>query len=147
MNMRIFRDLSIRNKITLILLGIVAIVLFAVSVANVINEVQSTRSRLAARFSMLAKVVASHSGTALSIADIDRSAAQQIVSELAFEPAIQFAALFNAEGAEVVRYPAASREQLAPPQALGTTFTSDGFLNVVEEIKLNDGAVIGKIYL
>lgn len=145
--MRFFHNLSIRYKLTLLLLGVVDVVLLAVSVANVIGEVQTTRARMIVRYSTLAKIVAAQSGAALSIADVDSRGAQEIVSDLAAEPSLRFAALFNPAGAEVVRYPAHSPAQLRPPQALGATFTDDGFLDVVEEVTLNDGAVIGRIYL
>ncbi|MEX2317831.1 MAG: ATP-binding protein [Pirellulales bacterium] len=147
--MRHFRDFPIRYKLTLLLMGVVGLVLLAVSVANVVNEVQTTRVTLAAKYSTLAKIVAAQSGAALSIADVDASAAQQIVSELDAEPSIRFAALYNAAGNEVVRHPADSpRDQRpSPANAPGATFTDDGFLDVVHEVKLNDGAPVGRIYL
>lgn len=146
--MRVFRDLSIRYKLTLLLLGVVSIVLLAVSVANVVGEVRTTRAMLAAKYTTLAKIVAAQSGAALSIADVDASGAQQIVSDLDAEPSIRFAALFNAEGIEVVHYPADTPDDQQPsrPPTPGATFTNDGFLDVVEEVKLNDGAAIGQIY-
>jgi PAS domain S-box-containing protein len=144
---RVFRDLSISYKLTLLLLGVVAAVLLVVSMANVISSMQLTRATMAAKYSTLANIVAAESGAALSIADIDASGSQQIVSDLAIEPSIRFAALFDTAGKEVVRYPADEPSKMRPPEALGTAFTQDGFLDVVQEVKLNDGAVIGRIYL
>ena len=146
--MSIFRNMSIRYKLTLLLLGVVSIVLLAVSVANVISEVKTTRTMLAAKYTTLAKIVAAQSGAALSIADVDASGAQQIVSDLDAEPSIRFAALYNAEGIEVVHYPADIPDEQRPsrPPTQGATFTDDGFLDVVEEVKLNDGAAVGQVY-
>jgi signal transduction histidine kinase len=143
-----FNDLSIRHKLTLLLLAVVGVVLLAVSVVNVVSEVRSTRASLAAKYVTLAKIVAAQSGAALSIADVDASGAQQIVSDLGVETSIRYVALVNAAGNEVARFPAdmpvASRPSLPP--SLGFTFTGDGFLDVVDEVRLKDAAV-GRIYL
>jgi signal transduction histidine kinase len=146
---RFFRDLPIRYKLTLLLLGVVGLMLLAVSVANVINEVQTTRVTLAAKYSTLAKIVAGQSGAALSIADVDASAAQQIVAELDAEPSIQFAALYNLAGHEVVHYPVDTPRDVrpSPAPALGAVFTKDGYLDVVDQVTLNDGAPVGRIYV
>jgi signal transduction histidine kinase len=147
--MRTFRDISIRYKITLLLLSVVSIVLLAVSVANVISEVQTTRASLATRYSTLARIVAAQSGAALSISDIDASGAQEIVADLAAEPSIEYAALINSTNNEVARYQsdAANAHHVDPTESLGTTFTKDGFLDVVQEVKLNDATLVGKVYL
>jgi signal transduction histidine kinase len=145
--MRAFRDLSIRYKLTLMLMGVVSIVLLAVSVANVIGEVHTTRATLAAKYTALAKIIAAQSGAALSIADVDASGVQQIMSDLAAEPSIRFAALFNAAGVEVVRYPAGATDQISAERlkTLGALFSPDGHLEVVENISLNGAASIGKL--
>jgi signal transduction histidine kinase len=147
--MRTFRDISIRYKITLMLLSVVSIVLLAVSVANVLSEVQTTRASLAARYSTLAKIVAAQSGAALSMADIDASAAQEIVADLAAEPSIEYAALINSTNIEVARYQSdtVNGHDSDPTDSLGTTFTSDGFLDVVQEVQLNDATLVGRFYL
>jgi signal transduction histidine kinase len=147
--MHLLRDLPIRYKLTLLLLGVVSIVLLAVSIANVVSAVQTSRVTMTAKYSTLAKIVAAQSSAALSIADVDASGARQIVSDLATEPSIRFAAMVNAEGKEVVRFPADTpdHKRLSVPQPAGAAFTDDGFLDVVELIKLNDGTPIGRIYL
>jgi signal transduction histidine kinase len=145
--MQKLRDLSIRHKLTLLLLGVVGLVLLAVSVANVVSGVQSTRSTMAAKYTALARIVAAQSGAALSIADVDSSGAQQILSDLAVERSILYASLLNSEGKEVVRYPLSAEKRLAPPAALGAEFSSDNFLDVVEEVKLNDGTMVGRFFL
>ena len=80
-----FRHLSIRHKLPLLLVGLVAIVLVAVSAATLIADIRSVRARLADRYSTLAAVVAANSAAALSIADIDPSGAQEVVSDLLVE--------------------------------------------------------------
>jgi signal transduction histidine kinase len=147
--LRSFHNLSIRHKLTLLFMGVVSAVLLAASVANVVSEVHTTRATMAARYSTLANIVAAQSGAALSIADVDDSGVREIVSDLAADHSICFAALFDAAGEEVVRYPADAPYRLrpSPQQPLGAVFSSGGFLDVVQEVKVNDGAAIGSIYL
>ena len=52
--------MSIRYKLTLLFMGVVSIVLLAVSVANVIREI-ITRATLAAKSTTLAEIVAAQS--------------------------------------------------------------------------------------
>jgi signal transduction histidine kinase len=143
-----FRHLSIRYKLTLLLVGIVAIVLLAVSVAIVVTDVQSIRSRMTTGYATLASVVAANSAAALSIADIDPLDAKEVVSQLAVEKSILFAALYNAKGKEIARYHAKGLADatLTPPGSLGPAFTKDGYLDVVEEVKLKD-EIVGRLYL
>ena len=144
-----FRQLSIRHKLTLLLVGLVGIVLSAVSVATVFTDVRAIRERLTARYSTLATVMAANSAAALSIADIDPSGAEEVVSQLDVEPSIWFAALYDTAGTEIARYYSAKLGDvsLTPPRELGPGFTKDGFLDVVDEVKLKDGRVVGRIYL
>ena len=129
-----FPHLSIRYKLTLLLVGIVSVVLLAVSVAIVVSDVQAIRGRLATRYATLATVVAANSAAALSFADIDPTGAQEVVSQLAVERSILFAALYNQAGTEIARYQSAKigTATFAPPDSLGPDFTKDGFLDVVD---------------
>lgn len=147
--MRFFRDISIRYKITLLLLLVVSVVLLAVSIANVIGEVRTTRSSLVTKYSTLAKIVAAHSGAALSIADIDPSSAQEIIDDLSVEPSIIDAALIGLNGDEVVHYPSDSSDRRTSRDVgdLGARFTDDGFLEVMQQVRLNNNSHVGHIYL
>jgi signal transduction histidine kinase len=143
------RDISIRYKLTLLLLGVVSVVVFAVSAANVIGEMRMSRARLASKYSTLAKIVAAQSGAALSIADIDDSGAREIIADLAAEPSIRFAALVNADGVEVARHPEHADPGVRPSPSAprGATFVAGGFLDVAEEVTLTDGTRVGRVYL
>ncbi len=144
-----FRHLSIRYKLTLLLVGIVTVVLSAFTAATLVTDVHSLRTRLADRFSTLASVVAANSAAALSIADIDPSGAQVVVSDLSVDRNVLFAALYDLEGREIAQYRASKLTEgaLAPSVQLGPVYTADGFLDVVQEVKLGDGRVVGRIYL
>jgi signal transduction histidine kinase len=146
--MPVFQDISIRYKITLVLLSVVSVVLLVVSVANVIGEVRTTRASLKTNYSTLARIIAAQSGAALSIADIDPSSAQEIISDLAAEPSIRYAALINASGSEVVCHPADTPDERrpVPPDRLGALFTGD-FLDITQEVRLNDATLVGRVYL
>ena len=144
-----FRHLSIRHKLPLLLVGLVAIVLVAVSAATLIADIRSVRARLADRYSTLATVVAANSAAALSIADIDPSGAQEVVSDLLVERTVLFAALYDLERTEIARYQSArfGEMPMTLPSKLGPVYTDDGFLDVVQEVTLKEGRVIGRIYL
>ncbi|MFM9961568.1 MAG: sensor histidine kinase [Planctomycetaceae bacterium] len=143
------RHLSIRHKLTLLQVGLVGIVLSAVSAATLITDVRAIRTRLADRYSTLATVVAANSAVALSIADVDPSSAQAVVSDLTVEQNVLYAALYDSDETEVARYQSTKLGDvtLTPPRELGPTYTTDGFLDVVQEVTLKDGRVIGRIYL
>ena len=80
-----FRDLSIRYKLILLLLGVVSLVSLAVATAIAVNNVRMTRAAMAAKYSALAKVVAANSAAAVEIADLQPEAAEQVVADLAVE--------------------------------------------------------------
>lgn len=143
------RHLSIRHKLTLLQVGLVGTVLSVVSVATLITNSHAIRERLAVRYSTFATVLAAHSAVALSLADVDPSSAQEVVSDLSVERNVLFAGLYDREGTEVARYRSSKLGDvtLTLPSELGPTYTTDGFLDVVQEVTLKDGRVIGRIYL
>jgi methyl-accepting chemotaxis protein len=140
-----FRDLSIRYSLRL-LLGVVSVVLLAVSAANVIHG-QTIFAAMATKYTTLAKIVAASSAAVGQRTSIRASGAGRVGPRRGAH--IRYAALFDAEGMEIARYPADTPDvrRPAPPQEMGAQFTSDGFLDVVDEVKQADGTVIGRIYL
>lgn len=141
--------LSIRRKLTLLLVGNVGLVLLAVAVVLIVTDVHATRERLAERYSTLATVVAANSAAALSFADIDPSSAQQVIFDINVERNIVFAALYDLQGREIAHYQSVrlSAGPSTPPREVGPQYTEDGFLDVVQPVRQNDGQVIGRIYL
>ena len=144
-----FRHLSIQHKLTLLLVGTVGIVLLAVSAATLVTDLRAIRQRLAERYATLATVVAANSAAALFIADVEPSGAQEVLSEFSVVPTVMFAALYNSNRTEVARYQSqpAGELLLTLPREVGETYTTDGFLDVVTEVRLKDGTVIGHLYL
>jgi signal transduction histidine kinase len=143
-----FRDLPIRQKLTLLLGGIVSVVLFLSAVPIMVANVHFARKMLARKYSTLANVVAAQSAVAVSIADIDATGAQNVLDELEVESSVVFAALYNIDGVQIARHAAPEFRQFTPSSAaFGTSFSDDGYLDVTQEVKLSDGTVVGKLYL
>ena len=148
--MRFLRDLSIRHKLFWLLVGTSSFVLLLASVAILISNARNAREQIQREYLALAKVVAAKSAAALSLADVDPTAAQTELDDLRAAPSIVFAAIYNKDS-QVAKYNADPSRDLnvAPPQELGATFT-DGFLDVAQEITLEEDGIdvpIGRILL
>jgi methyl-accepting chemotaxis protein len=142
-----FRDLSIRHKLTILLISIVGFVLVAASAAIAFSDVRAMRQQMADQYSTLAKLVAAYSAPALSIADVDPSSAKEVISDLQVEQTIVFAALYNVQGKEIAIYQTPQIiDNPTPPQTPSLVFTG-GFLDVVDEVRMSDGKIVGRIYL
>ena len=144
-----FRHLSIQHKLTILLVGTVAIVLLVASVATLVTDLRAIRERRRDHYSSLATVVAVSGAAALYIADFDPSAAEEVVSEFSVEPTVLFAALYNSKGKRVAHYQSRQQGEVlpVPPDEVGSFYTRDGFLDVVQQVTLKDGSVIGRLYL
>src|SRR5882724_9462158 len=112
----LFRPLSIRHKLTAVILltsvavlGLTCIVLFA-------YEIRSYRQTLARNVSTVAEIIATNSPAAL-IFD-DHTLAQEILSGLRAEKNVTVAALFEAHGKLYATYPASL-------EAVGTTVATE----------------------
>lgn len=144
------RHLSLRHKLTLLLVGTVSLVLLAVTVVSLFVDLRAIRERITQRYVTLASVVAVQSAAALSIADIDPSSVQEVVSNLAVERPVVLAVLYNRQGTAVAHYQSKKHPgEVRPPlpKELGPRLTDDGFLDVLQEVTLRDGQVIGHLYL
>lgn len=162
--MRSFRDLSIRHKLTLLLVGVATIVLLAASTAMVISEYVNTRERLKLRYGTLTNVFAGTGATTLDLAQGEMSLVDPtVLSNLKADQDVVFGALYNVKNERVAVYietitPDPNKsEQTAPepnkaeqdsadskqpPERLaaeqmkspGARFTDNGFLDVVQEV-------------
>jgi signal transduction histidine kinase len=143
--MRSFRDLSIRHKLTLLLVVIVSVALLLTATATTINELRGIRLLMVNQFSTLANVLAANSAPALSV---DPSLTQQVLSDLRVEPAIVFACTYDAQGNVAARYQADNMQPFTPPPPApdGFAFTRDGHLEVFKQAKL-DNEMVGTVYV
>lgn len=149
--MSFFRNLSIRHKLTLLLVGTATIVLLLASVVILVSNAQNARAQMEREYKALARVLGAKSAAALSLADIQPESAQAEVADLKAAPTIVVAALYDASGNEVARYTAESAEDMQLPQQIveGATFT-DGYLDVIADVTLEEDGeetLIGNILL
>jgi methyl-accepting chemotaxis protein len=147
--MPFFRDLSIRHKLTLLLVGTASVVLLLASLAILVSNAQNARAQMEREYTALAQVLGAKSATAVSLADIQPDSAQAELADLKVAPNILVAALYDANNKEVAKYEAefAKGTKLPSPKEAGANF-GDEFLDVVQDITLVDeGKLVGKIAL
>jgi signal transduction histidine kinase len=144
--MRAFRDVSIRNKLTLLLGAVVSAALVLSCVAFVVNDARTARSSMIDQLSALTDLLARKSGAALSFND--EVGAKQVLSSLHLEPSVVFACTYDADGEVVATYNAPDTEGISPPEPSphGHRFSDTGFLEISKGITQNNER-IGTVYL
>jgi two-component system sensor histidine kinase/response regulator len=143
---RSFGDLSIKRKLTLImmLIGIVGLVLACTSFI-VYDQIFSRRA-MAQDLTSLAEIIGSNSTAAITFSDTD--SATEILAALSARPHITAACLYTRENRPLAQYvrPNQPSAFVAPsPQADGY-HTVDDRLKLFRSITL-DGEVVGSLYL
>ena len=96
------RKLSIRGKLTRIMMLTSTTVVLLASLAFGIDEIREERGRLADDLSTLAEVVGSNSTAALTFGD--RESAREVLNALRAKPSIIAAGIYTERGEEFVRY-------------------------------------------
>ncbi len=149
--MQFFRNLSIRHKLTLMLVGTATIVLLLASLIILVSNARNAKAQMKREYEALARVLAVKSAAALELAALDAASAQAELDHLKAAPTIVAAALYDASGKEVARYTADSAEDVQLPREIveGTKFT-DEYLDVVAQVILEEGSeekANGKILL
>lgn len=141
-----FNDLSIKRKLTLIMMltGIIALVLSCASFI-VYDQIFSRRA-MAQDLRSLAEIVGSNSTAAITFNDPD--SATEILAALSARPQITYAYIYNIEGKSFAQYvrhdqPISTRPFAA--QADGSQFINDR-LELFRSISL-DGQVVGFLFL
>jgi len=144
--MRAFGDLSIKRKLTLImmLIGIVGLVLACTSF--IVYDQMFSRRAMAQELRSLAEIIGSNSTAAITFNDPD--SATEILAALSARPQITSACIYNTEGKPFAQY--VRRDQppsFRPfvPQADGSHFVNDR-LELFRSITL-DGEVAGFLFL
>lgn len=155
--MRLIRDLSIRYKLMIMLMGVVSVVLLLSFAFIVRQEIENTESQMVSEYTALAEMIAADGPRAIELLPteegfIDVTTAQLVVSKLRVDESIVFAALYDGAGTEVARHAGAgySGAMPTPPDIDEPRFTDDGFLEIVEEFALDKSAAstaVGKVYL
>jgi signal transduction histidine kinase/DNA-binding response OmpR family regulator len=141
-----FNDLSIKRKLTLIMMltSIIALVLSCASFI-VYDQIFSRRA-MVQDLRSLAEIVGSNSTAAITFNDPD--SATEILAALSARPQITYAYIYNIEGksfAQYVRHDQPVSIRPFNPQAEGSQFINDR-LELFRSISL-DGQVVGFLYL
>ncbi|MBI2481519.1 MAG: HAMP domain-containing protein [Planctomycetia bacterium] len=155
--MRRIRDLSIRYKLMLILMGVVGVVLLLSFGFIVKRDIENTESQMVSEYTALAKMIAADGPRAIELLPTEKdfsatTTADLVVAKLKVDESIAFAALYDGSGTEVARHEGKSYagETLTPPDMAHARFTDDGLLDIVEEFALPNTAgpaATGKVYL
>jgi signal transduction histidine kinase/CheY-like chemotaxis protein len=144
--MRLLRDLSIRKKVTvlLVLVGTAAALLSCG--AFVYNDVRLMRAAMEHHVSTLARVLGAESTAALRFENA--STGQGVLSCLSQEPGIDFACLYDAQGRVFATYAGVEGVGLSAPPAAdgGCVFHAGACLEIFQPIR-QDGDMVGTIYL
>jgi methyl-accepting chemotaxis protein len=138
--MPFFRDLSIRHKLTLLLVGTSSVVLLLASIAILVSNASNAREQMKREYAGLAEILGAKSAAALSLADVQPGMAREELADLRAAPTILAAVLYDVDGNEVARYETDefNGATLPPPTEPGTKFT-DEYLDVVDGISLKEG--------
>lgn len=146
---RIAAGLSIRAKLTAVIVLTSAAALVLAAGAFVAHEIFTYRSSLVAELTSLARVVGSNTTAALSFDD--RRAAAETLAGLSGEPHILQAALYDEEGHRFAVYPPSAEADAAPDWARGKAGSPShrffpSYLELVHPVVF-DGDVVGTVVL
>ena len=96
------RDLSLRSKLLLLVLGVTSVALVLSATAHLFYQVQVYRERASAQLVSIADLVAVNVTAALTFDDSE--AARETISAMAAIPRIQAAVIFRADGSAFARW-------------------------------------------
>jgi signal transduction histidine kinase/DNA-binding response OmpR family regulator len=139
-------SLSIRVKLTLLLMGISAAAGTLASVASIVYDSGRMRDVMREDLSSLADVAGANSIAAVTFGDVNAS--QEILAALGAKPGVMMAALYDKQGHLFAAFQRKGAGNEAPPavaSSVGSAFTSDA-ATVVREIRLS-GEIAGFIYV
>lgn len=144
-----FRNLPIKRKMTLAVLGTTTIALLLACATFVVYERVSSRRAMERNLVVLANALARNTGAALSFAEIQdtKEGAAKILAALGAEPAVVAACLYTEDGSLHATYARVTAEANFPdkPPKDGTKIEGD-FMVVVQPVN-DEGKRIGSIYL
>ena len=140
-----WQDISIKRKLTWIIMIASSAAVLLVASGFVTYELLTRRQNLTRDLSTLAEVIGNESTAALDFGDEDR--AREILSALRGKKNIVAAGLYNQAGQLLGRYPYPSTRDIFPlsPERNGARFEAN-HLVVFHEIQLKEGG-IGTLYL
>ncbi len=139
-----FQDLSIKRKLSLIMILTSGVSLLVACGAFLLNERISSRNDIAAEVASLSEVIAANSTAALAFQD--QRGAKEILAALRSQPHIVAACIFARDGVVFARYSRDGGARLPPaPSAPGTYFGDEAVFRF-QDIVL-DRERIGTLYV
>ena len=100
--MRSFRDVSIRTKLMLLLVGVVSVALVLSCAALAVNDVRMIQSLLAKRLSTLADMLGANCTAALNFED--KRTAENLLDSLRLQTSVVYARVYDKDGATFAEY-------------------------------------------
>ena len=147
-----FRDLPIRQKMAVAMLGTTVASLLLACAAFLAYEWVTSRTSLTRNITVIADILADDisgtlSDTTGALADTMRENAEKMLRALNAEPSIVAACLYDGKGAVFARYGRSAQDKVFPPQAPrdGARF-EDGYAVAIRGVTLDDER-LGTIYL
>jgi two-component system sensor histidine kinase/response regulator len=144
--MRAFKDLSIKHKLTSIMMTISVTALILSCASFIIYDQIFSRRAMAQELSSLAEIIASNSTAAITFNDQD--SATEILSALSARPHITSACLYTPDGKQFAWYVRPNQPaplNTPPPKSDGAQLVNNRF-ELFRSISL-DGQVVGTLYL
>ena len=140
------RGISIRRRLTRIVLTTCAVAIFMTCIVFAVYDVTAFRRDLGADLATLAEITASNSTAALTFGDA--KSAGEMLNSLSAKTHIVQAVIFARDGSLFARYsrPGSSANFSSPKSVPGLSSFDPGHLVVSRQIRL-DGEAIGTIYL
>lgn len=144
--MRAFRDLSIKRKLTSMMMTISIVALLLSCASFIIYDQIFSRRAMAEELSSLAEIIGSNSTAAITFNDQD--SATEILSALSARPHITSACLYTPDGKQFAWYvrPNQTAPPYIPPSQSDGARRVDNRFELFRSIKL-DGEVVGTLYL
>ena len=145
MNIKPFRDWSIRRKLTGLFVAMACITALAVCVPMVVFDLWGLKRTMARDLETLADVLARNSTAALTFRDAD--AARDVLQALRAEPSVTAACIYTQDGKPFAQYVRTGTPDFVPPapQMQATRFEQERLIQF-RHIML-DGEPVGTIYI
>ncbi|MGH7126960.1 MAG: CHASE sensor domain-containing protein [Planctomycetaceae bacterium] len=145
--MKRFRDLSLKTKLTVLLVSASGLALLLACTAFVANNVVTVRSSTVSHLSAVADVVGANTTAAVTFHD--REVAAEALASLRHEPIVRFACVYDREGRPFATYHRSDLTDVRTPPPVrrdGHRFTSRGTLEVFKSISDRQDRV-GTLYV
>ena len=134
-----FRNLSIRRKLTLIIISVSALVLLVSTLINITHEYRERRANLIQEISTLAEIIGRNSDAAILFEDPGR--AQSMLDSLSAKSEIESAFIFKNTRELFAAYPAGAMTTLPEIFPVDTPIELGDHVRLIRQIKGEDSTI------